>query len=276
MEGVLTAAAPLGRRLLECGLPSPPLLVALHGGGCHSGYFDLPGFSVARAARDAGFDVLLVDRPGHGTSAPAETAAPIREAAGLIADAVLAIMGRRRNAAVAVIGHSIGGAVALTIAAEKRLPVRGVAVSGIGRTPTEPALAWFAGRAAADAEPPSSFFFGPEATLDWRGPVALRKATAPWRADEVAEVLTAWPERFDAVAGAIEAPVSFRLAEHERIWRTGPEEVARAAARFGRALRVDAGVLPDGGHLYEIHRRGAELIAHQTAFLARACGSARA
>jgi pimeloyl-ACP methyl ester carboxylesterase len=276
VEGVLiTSSDPrLTSQLLTCGQRDAPLLLCIHGGGCNSGYFNIRGFSVARAAMASGFDVLLVNRPGHGGSAPPRTAHPIDEAADLLPRHLAPIMAPRASRDLVVIGHSIGGAVALTLAAEARLAIRSVAVSGIGRKPSDAARVWLAAKAnlkGPNLDPPSEFFFGPEGSYDWRGPIALRKVVETWRPDELQDVRTDWPRRFDAVAGLIDVPVAFHLAEHERIWRAGAQDVADAAARFTRAPHVKSGVLPDGGHLYEIHKRGAELVALQLAFLKSSC-----
>jgi pimeloyl-ACP methyl ester carboxylesterase len=276
VEGVLIILSDprLTSRLLTCGQPDAPLLLCIHGGGCNGGYFDIRGYSVAREAMVGGFDVLLVDRPGHGGSAPPRTANPISEAADLLPGHLAPIMGTRTSRDLVVIGHSIGGAVALTLAANAQLAVRGVAVSGIGRTPSDAAWAWLAGQAdlkTTNPEPPPEFFFGPKDSYDWRGPIALRKVVETWRPDELSDVRVDWPTRFDVVAGMIDVPVAFHLAEHERIWRASAQDVADAAARFTRAPHVEAGVLPDGGHLYEIHKRGVELVALQLAFLKSHC-----
>lgn len=273
MEGVLTTGLDprLTSRLLSCGREAAPLLLCIHGGGCNGGYFDMKGFSVAQAALDRGFDVLLVNRPGHGGSAPPRTASPIAEAAELLPGHLLPILDSRTSPDLVVIGHSIGGAVALTLTAANRLPILAVAVSGIGRTPSDAALVWLAEQAQADPEPPPEFFFGPDGSYDWRGPLALRRVVEPWHSDELEDVRFDWPARFDTVASTIAVPVAFHLAEHERIWRAAPADVADAAARFTRSPWVEAGVLPDGGHLYEIHRRGAELATMQLAFLATGC-----
>jgi len=269
VEGVLTAGPDprLTGRLLPCGREAAPLLLCIHGGGCNGGYFDMKGFSVAEAAIAHGFDVLLVNRPGYGGSAPPRTASPITEATELLPGYLLPILAARASPDLVVIGHSIGGAVALTLAAANRLPIRAVAVSGIGRIPSDAALAWLAEQASTDPEPPPEFFFGPDGSYDWRGPLALRRVVEPWRHEELEDVRTNWPGRFDTVAAAIMVPVAFHLAEYERIWRASPADVADAAARFTHAPQVEAGVLPDGGHLYEIHRRGGELTALQLAFL---------
>jgi pimeloyl-ACP methyl ester carboxylesterase len=258
--------------LFEAAAPSDdaPLLVCIHGGGCDGRYFDLRGFSLVDRAAAAGFPVLLVDRPGHGRSPPSRSASSIGSGAalvGLLAGELLdgPLAGRK----VALIGHSIGAAVALTLAADHGgLALAGVSVSGVGDEPSTEAHRWLAEVRAGTAghEPSADFFFGPDGSYDWRGPVALRRAGQPWRADEVMEVMEHWPRRFAAIARRIEVPVLFRLAEHERIWRHDAEALSRIQHRFAQASMLDVGLLPAGGHLYEIHKRGREFADEQLAF----------
>lgn len=247
--------------------------MCIHGGGCNSKYFDIRGFSVAKAALARGFDVLLVNRPGHGGSDPPRTNNPIAEAAARLRDHLAPIMTGRASPDVVVIGHSIGGAVALMLAAKQNIVIRGVAVSGIGRTLSDTSKAALMRSEIDYADPPHDFFFGPKGSYAWNAPMALRKVIEPWRVDDIHDVRISWPEQFDTVAAAITVPVAFHLAEYERIWRAAHADVAEAAACFTASPVVDAGVLPDGGHLYEVHKRGPELLARQFDFLHRACGS---
>jgi pimeloyl-ACP methyl ester carboxylesterase len=243
------------------------LLVCIHGGGCDGRYFALPGFSVADLAVSQGHDVLLVDRPGHGSSAANRTATPIVEAAELLPDLVEPLLRNQAPGGLLVLGHSIGGAVALTLAAGGRLPIDAVAVSGIGRTPSRSALSWYSRFRIDGLPPPTDFFFGPKGSYDWRAPIALRKITKPWRIDEVRETLIEWPKRFDAIAAALAMPVSIHLAEHERIWEHEEVATGSLALKFTNAPRVVSGILPTGGHLNEIHVGGAEMVRRQIAFL---------
>lgn len=251
--------------------PEAPLLVCIHGGGCNGQYFDLKGRSMARAALQRGMPVLLVDRPGYGRSMPRAYGSPIALGAAAVRALITVVREESRELAgrpVAIIGHSIGGAVALTFAADRSAePPAVLCVSGIGDRPT-PEVAAFAqyGSARPRVEPPAYWFFGPERTYGWQGVTALRRASEPWRTDEVDEVISVWPARWQAIAGAIRCPVHFRLAEFERIWETTPQALSRIASSFTRTS-ADAAILPDGGHLYEVHRRGAELIDAQLDFV---------
>jgi hypothetical protein len=115
---------------------------------------------------------------------------------------------------------------------------------------------------------------GPEGTYSWQAPVAIRRAAEPWRIAEVLYIVERWPKRWPDVAAAIELPVHLRLAEHDNTWETGRPVVARMAEQLRRSRLVDADLLPEGGHLYEVHKRGPELIASQLRFLRMAaCGT---
>ena len=253
-----------------------PLLVCVHGGGCNSGYFNLKGVSLVQAAVGRGLTVLQVDRPGHGASArPTGDATPIVEGASAVHALVETVRARPGLARcpVAMIGHSIGGAVALTYAADAgRPPLAALCVSGIGDRPGAD-VTGFPPRHAGErtVDPPAEWFFGPEGSYGWKGVTALRAAGEPWRTDEVDEVIRGWPRRWPAIAGAVSCPVHLRLAEFERIWEAGLAALRRIADAFTGA-DVDAAILPDGGHLYEVHRRGPELLAAQLAFVTARVG----
>lgn len=247
------------------------LVVFVHGGGCNSRYFDLKGLSCAQAALQRGHDVLLVNRPGHGGSAPPQTDSPIGEAAELLIPFIALARERCQAKRLAMIGHSIGGAVVIETAARHAdWPLTSVAVSGIGDGLTRESLIWLdAVLEGAPAEPPAEYFFGPEGSYGWQGPAALRRSSEPWRLDEVIEVMRDWPARFLAAAAQVRVPVHFRMAEYERIWDHSQEARRRIAAAFAAGAGADVGLLPDGGHLYEIHKRGPELIAAQLDFIER-------
>lgn len=55
-----------GRRLGHADDADLPLVVAVHGGGYTSAYFDVPGYSLLDRAAGLGVPVIAVDRPGYG------------------------------------------------------------------------------------------------------------------------------------------------------------------------------------------------------------------
>ncbi len=97
-----------------------PPLVCIHGlGGSSANWAEL-GPALARARR-----VIVPDLPGHGGSAPlpsAPTLAPY-------ADAVAAVLEREAAVPAPVVGHSLGGVVALRLALRRPEHVSGVVVA---------------------------------------------------------------------------------------------------------------------------------------------------
>jgi pimeloyl-ACP methyl ester carboxylesterase len=256
--------------------PETPLLVCIHGGGCNGRYFELAGNSLVSAAAARGFPVLVLDRPGYAGNCVPATDSPIAETAPLIRAFIDRVRSdcQLEGRPVALLGHSIGGALAITIAADRgEWPLVAIAVSGIGdESPSE--IRDIELPAGATHVPPPAIlteglFYDPERTLKWKAVASLRAAAEDWLVAEVREVVERWPLRWRELAGRVDVPVHLRLAEHERIWASGPAVVERMASAFARAPKVDAGLLPGGGHLYEATRRGPEFLAAQLDFIAR-------
>jgi pimeloyl-ACP methyl ester carboxylesterase len=106
----LTLATGLRVRLLECGPPDGPPVVLLHGWCCSV-------YSFRRnlcALTDRGCRVLLPDLKGHGLSdkptAPGEYTLP------RMADHVVEVMDAAGAGRATLVGHSMGGAIALAVA----------------------------------------------------------------------------------------------------------------------------------------------------------------
>lgn len=261
--------------------PARPLLVCIHGGGCNRDYFDLKGCSMLAAARARGFAVLRVNRPGYaGTPIPTGTR-PIATTPALIRRFVDAVRAEHAPATngVALIGHSIGGAIALRLAGEEAdWPLRAVAVSGIGDRVAPDMASVSVDRGATRVDAPQGLdallFENGGRPLSWRALASLRRAAEPWLVSEVFEIVEDWPKQWPAVARAVHIPVQVRLAEYERLWQTGQPAVDRVRAALTNAPMVDAAQLPEGGHLYEVCRRGPELIEAQLDFIERFTPSA--
>lgn len=248
------------------------LLVCIHGGGCNAGYFNIKGYSTVAQATARGIPVLLVNRPGYGGNPALPGDRPIADMVPIIRSFVDQVRSEHlpRSDELTIIGHSIGGAVALTLAGHRGdWPLRAIAVSGIGDAPSSDIMKWFI--KSPDAFPPpesvASLFFGPEGSYSWQAPIALRKISEPWQSTEVQEVVYDWRERWPGIATKIDVPVHLRLAEHEKVWETGRPAIDRMTRSLVKSPHVDASILPDGGHLYELHKRGHELVASQLAFL---------
>src|SRR3546814_19707 len=115
------------------------MIVAIHGGGFTSAYFDCDGFSLVSRAAAAGCSVLGIDRPGYGESPRLpEGDRAIPRNANLL-QAAIGQVWRERDldaAGIVLVGHSIGSAVALYIAANTPdWPLLGVSFSGMALSP---------------------------------------------------------------------------------------------------------------------------------------------
>lgn len=231
------------------GGPPRAVLVALHGSGMAAGYFHGPAdasTSLLSLAADAGYAALALDRPGYGLSARSlphgqsltEQARCVRAAVRAYAD------GHDTGAGTLLVGHSLGGKVALTAAAtagpEDRL--LGVDVSGVGA------------RWAVPPDRLAALRHRPDPRLHW-GPLTLyppdtfrlaRSFLAPVPARE-AEEIPDWPGRYADVVRRIRVPVRFTFAEYERLWAWDPPAL-RELTRSLTAPLVRVDHEPDAGH----------------------------
>src|SRR5690625_1451167 len=214
---------------LQAEVPDPRAgIVALHGGGTTSGYFDCPGrpeLSLLRAGAALGYTVIALDRPGYGASAlyPESMADP-EQRVELAYRAVEAILGdRRRGAGLFLLGHSNGCELVLRMAADERgTELLGLELAGTGLRYQDAAQHAFR-TARPGARPvglrdllwePASLY--PEAVL--RG---ITNASPGARYE--AAMVAGWPRTdFPALAGRVRVAVRFTFAEHERIWQAGP------------------------------------------------------
>ena len=265
-------------------LPGPrvggdiPLIVAIPGGSYTSAYFDVPDYSLMQRSAALQIPIMALDRPGYGESTPfPPPRATIISNAERLDDAIGRIWESLeiRPAGVVLIGHSIGGAIALSIAARRPgWPLLGVAVSGVGLTPPPgSAAAWAAipdgplidvPLAAKDAA-----MFGPSWTIGADMPGGSRLADAPAPRAEVVDMNTGWPGRLREVAARIVVPVHYRQGEFDRLWITNQDEIDTFARAFTAAPTIDAGLYPSAGHCIDLHLLGAAFQLEQLAFALR-------
>jgi pimeloyl-ACP methyl ester carboxylesterase len=235
---------------------------------------------MAAEAAARGYPVLLVNRPGYGGNPALATEHPIAESAPVIRRFIDECRAHvPETEGVAIVGHSIGGAIACHLASGcGDWPLTGIAISGIGEEPAPAIKNIQLPPEAEKVDPPAtltdSLFFAGGEPLSWKAIASLRKAAELWLVAEVTDVMESWPLDWPDVARGIRVPVHLRLAEHERIWGSGEETVRRMAGRLGSSA-VDADLLRGGGHLYEVSKRGPELLRAQLDFLDR-CGEAAA
>ncbi len=124
--------------------PARPAAVFLHGAGMDHSYWPLQ----ARWFAWHGWSVLVPDLPGHGRSG----GAPLRTV-GAMADWTLRLIDSARSEQVALVGHSMGGAIALEVAAA--LGARASHVALLGTAASIPVHAMLLD--AAEKEPATAY-----------------------------------------------------------------------------------------------------------------------
>jgi pimeloyl-ACP methyl ester carboxylesterase len=242
-----------------------PLLVGLHGGGYDSRYFDAPGSSLLSRATAAGFPALALTRPGHPADEESARRQPsFAEAAAIIAEAIADAWQQFGNGrpGVVLLGHSIGGAIAVHIAAARTLtwPLLGLTVSGVGDVISPRAMEQFTRLPPGTAvdfpfEATRPVLYGPDWTLD--NPALAGAADLPVTtpSDDMLE-MPEWAETLPRIARAVEVPVQYGLAEFDGFWSVSEERVGAFGRLFSRAPFVDASLWRGAGHNIEHHRLG--------------------
>lgn len=254
-----------------------PLIATLHGGTYTAQYYDVAGSpegSFLDVAVAHGYPVVAFDRPGYGGSTALEPDAnTFSRHAELLTVALAQSVERLGADSVFLIGHSIGGMIALMIAAcEPDIPLIGVSATGMGAVIPSGGAAEALGSLPADAtvdlpyDQRDQVMFGPEHTYRVEG---LRQAHGSYAPTPVRELIQApkWPkEHLPALAPKVRVPVHNALAEFDALWSSGPENVAKFAALFTAAPFVDASVARGTGHCIDHHTLGIATQLRQLAF----------
>lgn len=263
---VAAGAAPRPRVVLVDGVPMSALVseapdpravvVAFHGGASTAAYFDCPGhprLSLLRAGATLGFTVVALDRPGYGASAPYPDAMQHPEQRVALAyGAVDKILGDKpRGAGLFLLAHSAGCELAVRMTADERAQdagVLGLELAGTGLQYAE---------AASDILKTATATQRPAGLRDllWQ-PAHLYPAevlsgitNSSTGALYEATMVKDWPRQdFPALAAQAGVPVEFSVAEHERVWRSDPGELAKIAAMFTASPRFVINEQIGAGH----------------------------
>lgn len=269
-------------RRASSGGSARPVIVAIHGGTYTSAYFDVPGHSLLGRAAEAGFDIVAPDRPGYGASTALEDAPDLiqknAERLDRLMPAILQAIGRP-GSPVVLVGHSIGGAIVVSLAAlGPAWDLAGIAVSGVGVvTPPESAKAYATLPREYFVELPGPMkdrlMFRPAGTHPPTMPAASHVANANVPRSELLDITGGWPGRLRQQAGRVGVPVHYRQGGHEKLWIVGEEMVRAFAGMFAAAPSVDAALIPDAGHCIDFHHAGAAFQDAQLAFAAAITGA---
>ena len=273
-----------GRRQLPAAqrrLKNAPLVIAIHGGTYTSAYFDLPGYSLLERAGALGIPIIALDRPCYGNSTPLE---PGKETIARQAERLAPIIGELfarhgdRTTGVVLIGHSIGGATAIEIAARHPAwPLSGIAVSGVClHTPPESKGAWESLPPGPITQMPQGIkdvvMFGPAHSFAPEMPALSHQAHSPVPLAELLDIVTGFPARVRSLLGEVTVPVHHRMGEFDKLWITNANEVRHFGQACLRTPHVDAQLFAGAGHCIDFHLLGASFQLEQLAFALR-CGA---
>lgn len=251
-----------------------PLILAIHGGTYTAQYFHVPGHSLLERAVDQGFDIIAIDRPGYGGSTALENAPDlIQKNADYLTPRVPALLSAfgRVSAPIFIIGHSIGGAITISMAAAQPSWLTGIAVSGVGlKTPPESAMAYaqFPDVYFVDLPTPmkDQLMFGPPETLHAGMPQASHGANTHCPLNELKDITGGWQDRLRALCPKVTVPVQTKQGQHEALWLTEGTLVQDFGACFTAAPRVEVAMVPEAGHCIDYHKAGAAFQDAQLAF----------
>ncbi|MFZ0228207.1 MAG: alpha/beta hydrolase [Mycobacterium sp.] len=257
--------------------PGSPLLVALHGGTFTSEYFCIAGSrtgSFVDIATRNGFSVLRMDRPGYGASdlLPEDDNTFVRQAE-LLDSAIAGMLDDCAADTVVLVGHSIGGIVALEIAARQpHWRLTGVAISGTGAAIPAGGAAEqlgalpFSGVVDLPVEEREQLWYGPASSVSAAAIVSARSSFAPAPMIELKSAPKWAAQRLDETALAITVPVHHTLAEFDALWDASPGARDLFLAKFSPTLRVHSEIMAGVGHCIDHHLLGAAMHYNQLAF----------
>lgn len=240
------------------------LIAALHGGTYSSRYYDLPGDHASALDNFAalGYRVIAIDRPGYGATASLrEDSTSFDSQAAILASAISqASQEHAPGLPVFLVGHSVGGMLALTVAATGAdVGLIGVMACGLGVV-WQPGIREMWASLIGDAvavevplEARHQVMFGLEGTYDPAVRAASDIDSHPMAMPELIDAV-AWGERMPDVGARIRVPVLCVLPEHDGIWSAGPAALDKAAAALHSAPRAVVTVQHNAGHNVDAHR----------------------
>ena len=261
-----TVELAVGRRKLSGRMSRPVrgtvtrgVVVALHGTGYSSAYFDSVPDSLLNLGAALGYCVVALDRPRTGETA--EKGCSSDEQIEIVSGAIAALptLDVDCESGIFLAGHSSGGMLALLVACDSDLPIVGVsmtAASGAPNWPVMNAVADAAAGAGAFLELPAAArqqtMMGPAWTFapDVAVVDPVRDISMP--TVEIQDVL-AWSERMPRVAGTCAVPVQCVMPEFDAVWSVDDATVEAVRRQFSASPMVDVHIQRIAGHSVELH-----------------------
>jgi pimeloyl-ACP methyl ester carboxylesterase len=223
------------------------VLLAIHGGGTRAGYFHggtHPDQSLLTLAHALGYSVLAIDRPGYGSSHGRVVDMSIDQRVDLVAEAAESLVGAEIS--TVVVAHSLGCQLACHLAADGRVGVVGLELSGSG-------LHY---RADAHDDSPAGDHVDPDPervrrVMDriWGNPImyppdtrtSARLLAPRWDAATPPPDLTdarEWMSGYAEIAARITVPVRITMGELDGLWSNTEDDLAELAGLFTASPRV--------------------------------------
>lgn len=252
-----------------------PLVVAIHGGSYTNKYFDIEGHSLVERSAALGIPIFALNRPCYAESGTfALDQASIPNNTRVINDALHQLWDTRRGPArgIFIIGHSIGAAITILIAAmEKKWPLLGIAVSGVGMTCPQHLLEKFRklppdSMTNFDVATKDAVMFGPASTFIPGVPGLCHSADAEIPTRELLDINFEWPRLLGEAAPLVRVPIHYRQAEFDRLWNVDEGEVIAFKQCFTHSPLIDAELFRSAGHCIDFHRPSCAFQLQQLAF----------
>jgi pimeloyl-ACP methyl ester carboxylesterase len=240
--------------------PSRGLVIALHGAGYGAGYWAYanPGdLSLLQLGALLGYEVLALERPGYGAAQDfCADSCRLDSQAELLIEAIESWLHRSNSTGhVFVIGHSVGGALALLMASARPDLIDAVDVLGVpfrfATTPDGEAVRQLVGAAThllpIGDDDRKAWLFGPAETYD---PTALQVDRELVRAMPIREYVDAveLPTRWAEVLPRITVPVQYTVAAHETMQEAGPSVLEDVRSLLQRCPLVRLHEQPHTSH----------------------------
>ena len=256
-------------------LSGGPLVIALHGGGYTSAYFDVPGHSLLDEAARLGVRAIALDRPNYGDSdALPNDETTFRRNASVLDTAIAHVWKdyAAHHDGVVLVGHSIGGAICVHLAGRQPAwPLLGIAISGIhDAAPDKVRGAWAAMPEGVPVELTDEqrrmFFYGPDWTIESDIVARATVSAAAIPLAELLEVVGRWTDEAASLAADVRVPVQYIAFEFERLWCIDNASVRAFAGCFTGAPEVRCELMTGIGHDADHHRNGRAFQLRQLSF----------